>query len=77
MSAWLSQDFGNGIRLNAKIAVRERGNLETGDKRFLTLFKRRGDAQDLQKNGTLQTSNNQGTAPWDLCISDTLATDSS
>jgi len=39
------------IRLNGKIAVLERGNLETGDKRLLTLFKRRDDAQNLRKNG--------------------------
>ena len=39
------------IRLNGKIAVLERGHLETGDKRSLTLFKNKYDAQDLRKNG--------------------------
>jgi hypothetical protein len=38
-------------RLNGKIAVLKRGDLETGDKRFLSLFKRGDDAQDLWKNG--------------------------
>ena len=28
-----------------------RGNLETGDKRSLTLFENKYDAQDLRKNG--------------------------
>ncbi|KAL0023567.1 hypothetical protein WJX77_002610 [Trebouxia sp. C0004] len=44
-------NFIGKISLNGKIAVLERGNLETGDKRFLSLFKRGNDAQDLRKNG--------------------------
>jgi len=39
------------IRLDGKVEVLEKGNLETGEKRSLTLFKNNYDAQDLRKNG--------------------------
>ena len=38
------------IRLNGKIAVLERGDLGTGNKRPLSLFRRGDDAPDLQKD---------------------------
>ncbi|KAL0031061.1 hypothetical protein WJX77_002179 [Trebouxia sp. C0004] len=39
------------IRLDGKIAVLKRGDLEKGDKRLLSLFKRGDDDLDLQKDG--------------------------
>ena len=39
------------IRLDGKIAVFKRGNLEKGDKILLSLFKRGDDDLDLQKDG--------------------------
>ena len=39
------------IRLNDRIAVLKRGDLEKGDKRFLNLFKRGNDDLNLQKDG--------------------------
>jgi len=38
------------IQLDGKIAVLQRGDLETGQKRLLSLF-RRGNELDLQKDG--------------------------
>ncbi|DBA73748.1 TPA: hypothetical protein ACH3X2_009722 [Trebouxia sp. C0005] len=39
------------IRPDGKIAVLKRGDLETGDKRLLSLYKRGDDALNLQKDG--------------------------
>ncbi|DBA79073.1 hypothetical protein WJX77_010057 [Trebouxia sp. C0004] len=39
------------VRLDGKIAVLKRGDLETGPKTFLNLFKRGDDDLDLQKDG--------------------------
>lgn len=39
------------IRLDGKIAVLKRGDLEKGDKRLLSLFRRGDDGLDLQKDG--------------------------
>ncbi|DBA83107.1 TPA: hypothetical protein ACH3X2_006635, partial [Trebouxia sp. C0005] len=44
------QENSGRVQLDGKIAVLQRGDVETGQKRLLSLF-RRGNEVDLQKNG--------------------------